>query len=71
MEFHLMVISYQKLLMDQEDNNEIKKQFLDANKTKPEPIRQLHSQDAYTSKLYDTCKTCILASYMILARHIY
>ncbi|CFW93320.1 putative Non-specific protein-tyrosine kinase [endosymbiont DhMRE of Dentiscutata heterogama] len=40
--------------MDQEDDNEIKKQFLEVNRIKPEPIKQIHSQDVYDSDIYDT-----------------
>ncbi|RIB22153.1 kinase-like domain-containing protein [Gigaspora rosea] len=34
--------------IDQEDDNEIKKQFLEDDKIKPEPIKQIHSHDVYT-----------------------
>ncbi|RIB00494.1 hypothetical protein C2G38_2129797, partial [Gigaspora rosea] len=42
--------------IDQENDNEIKKQILEANRFKPEPNKQIHSHDVYTSKIYDTKK---------------
>ncbi|RIB22157.1 hypothetical protein C2G38_2076365, partial [Gigaspora rosea] len=42
--------------IDQEDDNEIKKQILEANKIKPEPIKQIYSHNVYTSKIYETKK---------------
>ena len=42
--------------IDQEDDNEIKKQILEANRIKPEPNKQIHSHDVYTSKIYETNK---------------
>ncbi|KAF0517376.1 kinase-like domain-containing protein [Gigaspora margarita] len=42
--------------MDQENDSEIKKQFLEADKIKSETIKQIHPQEMYTSKIYDTKK---------------
>ncbi|RIB00221.1 hypothetical protein C2G38_2235119 [Gigaspora rosea] len=42
--------------IDQEDDNEIKNQFLEDDKIKPEPNKQIHSHEVYTSKIYHTQK---------------
>ena len=40
--------------IDQEDDNEIKKQIFEANKVKPEPIESKHENNYYSSKLINT-----------------